>query len=146
MNHPAAMKSFKSKVDWWIYAICIATFLCCVPLGLVDGDFMLMTILGIGFVALEIFVFASIKYAIKGDKLGVRCYCRWSWYPIDKISEVRKVHGILSAPACSTARVAIRFSDKRILKSSMPLEISPIRRDEFISTLKEINPSIIVKQ
>lgn len=141
----AETKYYASRIDWWIYAVVIGTFLLCVPIGVIDKDFLLMTILGVGFVALEIFVFASIAYAIKGDKLGVRMYYKWTWYPIDRIAEAKKTHGILTAPACSTHRVAIKFLDRSILKSYMPLEISPEDRDGFIADLRTVNPDIIVK-
>ncbi|MDE7350069.1 MAG: PH domain-containing protein [Muribaculaceae bacterium] len=66
--------------------------------------------------------------------------------PIDKISEIRPTKTILAASATSlTHRIAIKFSDRKILKSSAPLVISPVRQDEFIAHLKAINPNIIVE-
>ncbi len=91
-------------------------------------------------------MFGSVKYQICGDRLGIRnFFYRWEWFPISKISEVKKTSGILSAPALSTRRVSIKFSDRKILKSSMPLEISPRDRDAFIARLTQINPGILVK-
>lgn len=92
---------------------------------------------------LEIVMFASVKYRICDGKLGIRnLFYKWEWFPIDQISEIKKTNGILSAPALSAKRVSIKFSDKKILKSSIPLEISPKDRDGFIDKLKEINPTI----
>lgn len=135
---------YKSRIGWWVYAIAAGTFLCGVP-GLFSEDFIVMSILCSGFTILEIFMFARVKYAIKGDMLGIRTFYRWEWFPVEKISELRKVSGILSAPACSARRIAIRFSDKSILKSSLPLEISPKNRDSFMQRLKDINPNIVIK-
>ncbi|MDE6057550.1 MAG: PH domain-containing protein [Muribaculaceae bacterium] len=53
----------------------------------------------------------------------------------------------MSAPATSlTHRLAIRFSDSKVLKSSAPLVISPVRQDEFIAHLTSINPDIKVEE
>lgn len=43
-------------------------------------------------------------------------------------------------------RVSIKFTDRSVLKSSMPLEISPKDRDGFMAQLKEINPAIVIKE
>ena len=96
---------------------------------------------------MEIVMFASVKYQICDGKLGIRnLFYKWEWFPIDKISEVKKSSGIFSAPALSTKRISIKFSDKKILKSLMPLEISPKDCDGFIAQLKEINPNIVEKE
>ena len=53
---------------------------------------------------------------------------------------------MLSAPATSfTHRLAIKFSDRKILKSSMPVIISPDRQKEFMDQLLSINPNIKVE-
>ncbi|MCM1451903.1 MAG: PH domain-containing protein [Clostridium sp.] len=140
-------KTYKSKIDWWIPAIVIFTtlFACAGPL--IDGEiFWVGLLLGSWLCIMEIVMFASVKYQICDGKLGVRnIFYRWEWFPINKISEVKKTSGILSAPALSTRRVSIKFSERKILKSSMPLEISPKDRDGFIARLKEINPDIAEK-
>ena len=71
---------------------------------------------------------------------------RPSKFPIDKISEIKSTKSMLSAPATSfTHRLAIKFSDRKILKSSMPVIISPDRQKEFIDQLLSINPNIKVE-
>ncbi len=138
------IRYYKSKVDWWIYAIVLITALVIIPGPMITQDYWL----GIGmvffFAGIEIVTFSSIKYAIRENALGIRSFYCWKWYPIDKITKVKKVSGILSAPALSTSRVAIRFSDPKILKSSSALEISPKDRDGFIAELKALNPQITV--
>lgn len=114
---------------------------------IIDGEiFVVGIIVGALLALMEIVMFASVRYQICDGKLGIRnMFYKWEWLPIDKISEVKKSSGILSAAALSTKRISIKFSDKKILKSSMPLEISPKDRDGFIARLKEINPAIIIK-
>ncbi|WP_295731395.1 PH domain-containing protein [uncultured Muribaculum sp.] len=133
---------FRSKVDWWVWATVVFTVAVCVIPLIGDDDCLLGICLGTIFGVMEIALFASIKYAIRGDELGVRMLWRWHWFPIDKISDMRKVTSILSSAALSVRRVAIRFSDRRILKSSAPIEISPKNRDAFMERLLEINPDI----
>ena len=138
---------YNSKIDWWIPVIVIVTASVAFIGPLIDGEiFIVGLLLGIWLCVMEIVMFASVKYQICDGKLGIRnIFYKWEWFPIDKISEVKKSSGILSAPALSTKRISIKFSDKKILKSSMPLEISPKDRDGFIAQLKEINPNIAEK-
>ena len=135
---------YKTKIDWWIPAVFIFTVTVAFIGPLIDGEiFIVGIIIATLLCALEIAMFGSVKYQIRSNKLGVRnSLYRWEWYSIDKISEVKKTSGILSAPALSTKRVSIKFCDKNILKSSMPLELSPADRDGFIARLLSINPSI----
>lgn len=137
---------YKSKIDWWLPLIVIVTASAAVMGPMIDGEaFLVGLIVGIALCIMEIVMFASVKYQICGGKLGVRnIFYRWEWFPIDKISVIKKSIGILSAPALSTKRLSIKFSDKKILKSSMPLEISPKDQDAFIARLREINPDIEV--
>lgn len=136
-------KYYKSRVDWWVYAIVVLTVGYCLFFGFWLGDLWLFGTLGLGFGAFEVVAFASVKYAIRGNELGVRGMSfRWTWYPIDKIADIRKTSDILSASALSARRLAIKFSDRKILKSSLPLEISPVDRDAFVAELRAINPDI----
>lgn len=136
---------FSSKIDWWVPVVVVFSVLCCFVGPMFDGDFLCGIILGVAILAIELFIFTSVKYCISGNKLGVRSFYRWTWYPIDKISEVRHTHSVLSAPALSFDRLAIKFSDKSILKSAMPLEISPQNPATFLEKLISINPTICTK-
>ena len=96
--------------------------------------------------AMLIFVlvsFLSIYYRIDGDNLVVYTFFRPTAYPIGKIKDIRQTDSVLSAPATSlTRRLAITFTDRNILKSTMPLIISPVRQEEFICRLQAVNPEI----
>lgn len=140
-------KYYNTKVDWWVSCVVIFSVMVCFIGPMIDGETSLIAFL-LAFVVLifEIVVFASVKYQIRGSELGIRnLFYRWEWFPIEKITEVKATKSVLSSSALSFDRLAIKFSDKKILKSSMPLEISPKDRDDFIARLKEINPSIVVK-
>lgn len=96
----------------------------------------------IGIVAM----FLSIYYVIDGDRLEVHVYGTSQSYPIDKIASVRTCRSMLSAPAVSlTHRLEIRFADRSVLKSAMPLLIGPVRQQQFIAQLQAVNPDITVQ-
>ena len=86
----------------------------------------------------------STKYAIRGKEFGVKILIGWQWFPIEKIESITYVDSILASAALSTHRIAIKFSDRKVLKSSSPLEISPKDDKAFIDELLSINPDIRV--
>uniref|UniRef100_UPI0025B17A18 PH domain-containing protein n=1 Tax=Muribaculum intestinale TaxID=1796646 RepID=UPI0025B17A18 len=83
-------------------------------------------------------------YEIDGKNLVVYMLFRPTRLPIDKIKSVKKTTGILSTAAMSTKRVSISFTDRSVLKSFAPVEISPKDRDGFMAQLKLVNPNIEV--
>lgn len=114
---------------------------CIVPCFLDDG--ILPTIICIVILAFVLVTFLSIYYRIEGDKVVVYSFFIPTAYPVDKIKEIKPTKSVLSSPATSlTHRLAITFTDRKILKSSIPLIISPVRQEEFIRHLLSINPEI----
>lgn len=133
---------YKSKIDWWIPLIVVVSVICCCVGPMIEGDMIPGIILGTAVLLIEIFIFAGVEYEIRDGQLGVRNFFVWTWFPVDKIVEITPKRSYLTAAALSFDRLAITFSDKRILKSSMPLEVSPKDRDRFIKHLKDINVHI----
>ena len=124
---------------WFILGL--VAVCCVVPCFLDDGIWP--TIISIVMFAFVLVTFHSIYYRIDGDKLVVYSFFRPTAYPIDKIKEIKPTKSVLSSPATSlTHRLAITFTDRKILKSSIPLIISPVRQEEFIRHLLSINPEI----
>lgn len=124
---------------WLIIALVAA---CCIwPMFLDDG--ILPVIISCVVLAFIIVLFKSIYYKIDGNNLVVYQFFVPSAFPIDKIESVLPTKSIISSPATSfTHRLAIKFSDRKILKSTMPIIISPVRQQEFIAQLVSINPNI----
>lgn len=116
---------------------------CCIwPCFLDDG--LLPAIVCLGALAIILLILLSVYYRIDGDRLVVYSFFVPHSYPISKIKSVMKTKSILSAPATSfTHRLAVTFTDRKILRSCMPLLISPVRPEEFIRQLREINPDIL---
>lgn len=93
--------------------------------------------------AFVLVTFISIYYRIDGNKLVVYSFFIPTVYPIDKIKEIKPTKSVLSSQATSLShRLAITFTDRKILKSSIPLIISPVHQDEFIRQLISVNPAI----
>lgn len=138
-------KIYKSRVDWWVYALIPFIFLCCMLGPILTGsDYWLGIVLAVPFCLFVCYAFMSTKYAIRGKEFGVKILIGWQWFPIDKIESITYVDSILASAALSTHRIAIKFSDRKILKSSSPLEISPKDDKAFIDELLSINPDIRV--
>ena len=124
---------------WFILGLvavyCIVTCFC--------DDGIWPTIISIVMLAFVLVTFLSIYYRIDRDKLVVYSFFVPTSYPIDKIKEIKPTKSVLSAPATSLShRLAITFTDRKILKSTTPLIISPMRQEEFIRHLLSINPEI----
>lgn len=115
---------------------------CCLVPCFIDHSLWLVT-LCLAMLAFVLLTFQGIYYRIDGDKLIVYSFFIPTAYPIDKIKEIKPTKSVLSAPATSLShRLAITFTDRQILKSSIPLIISPVRQEEFIRQLLSVNPQI----
>lgn len=134
---------FKSRIDWWVWCLMIFS-LVLVWVASIGTYWWLGLIYGVFFVVLWVVGIFGCWYAIEGDRLVVYQFFRPHYFPIAKIKEVKKTRGYLASAAMSARRVSIRFVDRSVMKSTMPLEISPKDRDAFIARLREVNPEIAV--
>lgn len=133
---------YKSLWDGSTWAVLGLVAVCCVvPCFLGIG--ICVTIICLAMLLFVLLTLIGIYYRIDGDKLVVYTFFIPTTYPIDKIKEIKPTNSILSAPATSLShRLAITFTDRKILKSYMPLLISPVRQDEFINKLLSVNSNI----
>jgi hypothetical protein len=115
---------------------------CCLVPCCIDHSLWLV-ILCFAMLAFVLLTFIGIYYRIDGDKLVVYSFFVPISYPIDKIKEIKPTKSVLSSPATSLShRLAVTFTDRKILKSTTPLIISPVRQEEFIRQSLSINPEI----
>lgn len=137
---------FKPRFDgstWSIIALCVVS--CTWPL-LLDTSMLMIAILT-SCLIICLIPFLSIWYEIDGDELVVYQFWHPSRFPIAKIKEVAPTKTMLAAPATSiTHRLAITFTDRKVLKSSTPLIISPANPQQFCATLLSLNPAITIHQ
>lgn len=135
---------YHSKIDWWVWAIMIVYAAVLLAAGIGGIGWVTFSIFFVGFEGLFIALILGCRYAIEGDSLIVYQFFYPMRLPIKKIKDIKYHTGILAAPALSTNRLAIRFADRAVLKSAMPIEISPKDRERFVTRLLEINPEIDV--
>lgn len=133
---------FNSRWDSSTWAIITLVVACCMANCLID-DGIWPLIISLVMLVFVLICFLSIFYRIDGDNLVVYQFFIPQAYPIHKIKEIKPTKVWLSAPATSIKhRIAITFTDRAILKSTMPLIISPVRQPEFIDLLLSVNPDI----
>lgn len=135
---------YKSKIDWWVW-LTIAVVIAVSFFVIIDTTwYVALPICGFMFVCVLLMV--GCWYEIDGNQLIIYQFFRPNPFPIDKISELKKTTGILATAGMSCRSVSIKFTDRSVMKSAMPLEISPKDRDGFMNQLKEINPAIVIKE
>ena len=129
-------KRFRSKVDWWIALLLIATMLILlVTLGSFayqnTNELQALAVVGgtLTLVALILWMTVGTYYSVDGNTLKIAAGpIRWK-VPIDEISSVEQTHSPISSPALSLDRLRIRYSGK---KSVM---ISPADKKRFMKAL-----------
>lgn len=136
-------RKYKSRLDASSWGLLAFSMLVCI--GPLFFEFNIAPIIiGVGLLALFYVLFLGTYYIIDGDKLVVYSFFIPTAYPINKIKSIKPAKCILSVPATSlTHRLAISFTDRKVLKRSMPLIISPVRPEKFIAQLRAINPNIV---
>ena len=147
-RQPIYMKSnkktvYRSKIDWWVW--CVVAFTAVEIWAVSIGTNWWIAAINGG--ALALMMVAGLFgcwYEVEDDQLTVYQFFRPNRFPISKIREVKKTVGYLATAGMSKDRVSIKFVDRSVMKSFMPLEISPAARDKFMAQLKSINPEITV--
>ncbi len=134
---------YRSKIDWWAW-LCLLVVPVLMWFTAFDMPWWYAVFICGGLTALCLIGLFGCWYEIDGKNLVVYMFFRPTRLPIDKIKSVKKTTGILSTAAMSTKRVSISFTDRSVLKSFAPVEISPKDRDGFMAQLKLVNPNIEV--
>lgn len=142
------MKYYKPKIEGWFWIlIFVLTFsllmVCSISEDGLSWPGIVVICVFVAIFMILIWLITTVKYAIRGTELGVRNLAyKWEWFPIEKIESVESVKSVLAGAALSFNRLSIKFTDRKVLKSTMPLEIAPKDKIEFINDLKSVNPNI----
>lgn len=134
---------YKAKIDWWVWLVFLFVAVVTVAVA-IDSTWFALSFGGTMLIGVLLIV--DCWYEIDGDQLVVYQFFRPNRFPIDKIAEVKKTTGILATAGMSCRRVSVKFTNRSVMKSAMPLELSPKDRDGFMKQLKEINPAIVIKE
>jgi hypothetical protein len=129
------MKIYKSKVDWWLGLVLVYPIFRSVA-SIIEGEWI--GYIGIALCLLFIvFISKSTRYIISENHLIVKCmFIVNDKIEISKIRKIEKTNSILSSPALSLDRIAIKFNKYD------EVYISPKERQAFIDDLLKINPEI----
>lgn len=138
------IKVYKSKIDWWVYALLVLMVGSCLVGPLLEGDDLAGVVMAVLMAALWLFCCTGVRYEIRGNMLGIRNLYRWTWLPINQISEVKLTKGIVATAALSLDRISIKFSERSVMNGIAPVEISPRDRRQFAEDLKMVNPNITI--
>lgn len=138
---------YNSLLDWstWLF-VGFVEAVCLFPTLFDDDTTMRAVILGIAalFLIFMVVMFKGTYFEIRDSNLIIYEFFRPSIIPIDKIDSITPIKTILACSATSIVnRLAIKLSDRKVLKSSMPLIISPMHQKNFINQLLEKNPNIV---
>lgn len=139
-------QTYRPKIDWWVYLV-LAIMVGGASVGaFMENNPLIGLILGGGLALLWLVAVSCVKYEIRDNQLGIRKFFRWTWIPIEKIATIEKQHGVAVQGAVSAVlsldRLRMTLTDRSVLRSSMPIAISPKHADALMARLKEINPTI----
>lgn len=141
---PVSRTVYRSRVDLWIWLVG-AVVLILLIVNAVYAPWYLALIQTVGVLSWPIIMLFGVKYAIEGDELLVYQYFRCRPLPVAEIKEVIYSRGYANCVGLSKYRLTINFYDNHgLLKSCLPLAISPADRDAFVEQLLTINPDIKV--
>ncbi len=134
---------YRSRIDWWVWLVLIFWLALLISVS-ISSPWWLALIFCIIPTLLVFLLILGCRYEVAGDDLIIYQFFKPHHFPISKIKSIKKTTGYLATAGMSAKRVSISFVDRSVMKSAMPLEISPKDRDAFIAQLKEINPNIII--
>ena len=129
------MKIYKSKIDWWMSLVLVYPIFRSI-VSIIEGEW-------IGYFGILIcflfifFISKSTRYIIEENQLTIKClFIVNNRIDISKIKKIEKTNSILSSPALSLDRIAIKFN------KFDEVYISPKEKQSFVNNLLEINPEI----
>lgn len=136
-------KVYKSKVAKWYLWFCIGmtgAFIGSIYLCYISTWVLLIDIAFMGICLFMMYdMLLHTDYTVDGDKLHIRCGLLFRMdLPVHKITEITHKSTILSSPALSAKRIGLKYGKTNWVY------VSPLYQEEFISTLRSINPEIKV--
>ena len=136
-------KVYKSKVAKWYQWFCVAMTLAFIGSIYLCYDSTWVLLIDVVFMGICLFMLYDMlfhtDYTINGENLHIRCGLLFRMdLPISRISEITHKSTILSSPALSARRIGLKYGKTNWVY------VSPKEQEEFIATLKSLNPAIKV--
>ena len=137
-------KVFRSRISVILVGVVLAVFISVtVPMFYFGVNVVAIIILALSLLFV-ISIFTGIRYVIINDRLYLKtCGISSSNIKITNILSVRRSYNPLSSPAASLKRLCLQLNKN----SKWPhyCLVSPVREQEFLETLKSINPDIDIQ-
>lgn len=131
------MKVFKSKIDWWLGLPLLYPIFLSVT-SIIEGKWIGYLLL-ISIVLFVVFISKSTKYVVNENQLVVKCmFIVNAKIEISTIRKIEKSNSILSSPALSMDRIAVRYNKYD------EIYLSPKEKQLFIDELVKRNSAIEV--
>lgn len=139
------MKTYHTRVSIGLVTFVSAVILACAALPNIMGDdvpipYYIILALVLIFV---LWVICSFKYTIDGTNLIVSqsfSPFRPSVYDLTRLVSVAPSGNLISAPAGSTKRLCLTFTD------GDELLISPRQQEDFLTELRKVNPKVKIDE
>lgn len=131
------MNTYRSEVDNSVLVIIGFQFFVTVIIIVATSSQYAVVALMLALFGGVMWMMYSIKYHIQlsEKKLLIRAIFVSKDILVDDIVSIKESKSILSAPAASFDRIAVRYRKSEVL-------ISPVKRGEFLAGLLQLNPSI----
>ena len=134
-------KIYKSRVAKWYIWLCVGMTIAFIGLIYLCYKSTWVLMIDIVFMGICLFMIYDMllhtDYSINGEKLHIRCGFLFRLdLPISKIIAITHKSTILSSPALSAKRIGIKYGKTNWVY------VSPKEQEEFIATLKSVNPEI----
>jgi|APGre2960657444_1045066.scaffolds.fasta_scaffold05090_5 hypothetical protein len=131
-------KVYKSKIDWWLGLPLVYPIFRSIQ-SIFEGEWYGYLVLSLTLL-LIVFISNSTRYIITENLLIVKCmFIVNDRIEISKIRKIEKTNSILSSPALSLDRIAIKFN------KFDEVYISPKEKQAFVDELLNVNPDIEIK-
>jgi hypothetical protein len=131
-------KVYKSKIDWWLGLPLVYPIFRSIQ-SIFEGEWYGYLVLSLTLL-LIVFISKSTRYIITENLLIVKCmFIVNDRIEISKIRKIEKTNSILSSPALSLDRIAIKFN------KFDEVYISPKEKQAFVDELLNVNPDIEIK-
>lgn len=133
-------KVYKSKVDTWLILLVFGTFLLPMIVLFVNTFSILVLAIFLLCLAFVSSILFSIKYVLEDETLYIKtAYLFTEKIDIKSITEISSTRTLLSAPAASIDRIALKCGRKVVV-------ISPKNKAEFVEDVcKMAKHEIVVK-
>lgn len=134
-------KIYKSKVAKWYIWLCVGMTIVFIGVIYLDYKSTWGLLIDISLMGVCLFMMYDMllhtDYTINDTKLHIRCGILFRKdLPISQITEITHQSTILSSSALSAKRIGLKYGKKNWVY------VSPKNQEDFISSLKSINPKI----